>query len=169
MNHYMKFSLFGKKAAAFLLALCALVNLTNCTEKDDELGVEYGYVQFKLYKNETAPKNSNATRGTGSDEDIPELNLYPNEQSLDYLSEVSKVKVRMLRNGSVIEQTLALHAYNDDNAAYGMRSDKLQLLAGEYELVGYTLYDKLDKETYSCDYEELVTMEVISNIPVHWK
>ena len=163
MNHYMKFSLFGKKAAAFLLALCALVNLTNCTEKDDELGVEYGYVQFKLYKNETAPKNSNATRGTGSDEDIPELNLYPNEQSLDYLSEVSKVKVRMLRNGSVIEQTLALHAYNDDNAAYGMRSDKLQLLAGEYELVGYTLYDKLDKETYSCDYEELVTMEVIPN------
>lgn len=163
MNHYMNFSLFGKKAVVFLLAMCALVNLTNCTEKDDELSAEYGYVQFKLYKNATAPKSTNATRSETSDEDIPPLNLYSNEQSLEYLSEAGKVKVRMSRNGSVIEQTLTLHAYNDDNAAYGMRSDKLQLLSGKYELMGYTLYGKLDESIYSHDYAESLVIEIIPN------
>ena len=56
MNHYMKFSLLGKSTMAILLAMCVLVNFVSCTEREDDLGVEYGYVQFKLYKNDTAPK-----------------------------------------------------------------------------------------------------------------
>ena len=134
MNRYMKFSLFSKNVAALLFAVCTLVGFTGCAEQEDELTVEYGYVQFKLYKNDSAPKQATPTR---SDESV---------QSLDYLSDVRKVKVSLRRNSSIIEQTLVLHAYNDETAAYGMRSDKLRLLAGEYELMGYTLFDKLDNE-----------------------
>jgi cell division inhibitor SepF len=65
---------------------------------------------------------------------------------LDYLSDAHKVKVLMRRGTSSIEQTLVLHAYSAENAAYGLRSDKLQLLAGDYAVVGYTLYDNLDRE-----------------------
>jgi Leucine-rich repeat (LRR) protein len=107
---------------------CALVGITSCEETDEELGAEYGYVQFKLYKNDTAPQKS-ATRAT-----------------LDYLSDAHKVKVLMRRGTSSIEQTLVLHSYSAENAAYGLRSDKLQLLAGDYAVVGYTLYDNLDRE-----------------------
>ena len=159
MNHYMKFSLFGKSTMAILLAMCVLVNFVSCTEREDELGVEYGYVQFKLYKSDTGPKHLSTTRDASSDE----LNLFPGERSLEYLSDACKVEVRMVRNGSIIEQTLVLHAYNEENAAYGLRSDKLQLLSGEYELMGYTLYDKLDKDICSYDYDAPLKITIISN------
>jgi len=148
MNRYMKFSLFSKSVTALLLALCALVNLNSCTEKDDELVAEYGYVQFKLYKNDTAPKARSEAETTQKD-------------SLDYLSDVRKIKVRMLRNGAAIEQTLVLHSYSDENAAYGMRSDKLRLLAGEYNLIGYTLYNKLDEDVRSSDYDNPLKITII--------
>lgn len=116
------------RLVALALFLCALVGITSCTEKEEELGVEYGYVQFKLYKNDTAPQKSMS------------------RAALDYLSDAHKVKVLMQRGTSSIEQTLVLHSYNTENAAYGLRSDKLQLLAGEYTMRGYTLYDNLDRE-----------------------
>lgn len=139
----MNYSSFSKSVAAILFAICALTGFTACTEQDDELGVEYGYVQFKLYKNDAAPKQRSATRDA---------------QQLEYLSDVRKVAVRMQRNGSIIEQTLVLHSYSDEHAAYGMRSDKLRLLAGEYELLGYTLYDKLDRDVLSYDIPMTITI-----------
>ena len=108
----------------WVLVLCTWVGYTSCSEQDEELGVEYGYVQFKLYKNNTAPAQS-TTRAT----------------SLEYLYDAHKVKVSMVRDGLSIEQTLVLNSHNSDNAEYGLRSDKLQLLAGEYNVIGYTLYD----------------------------
>ena len=60
MKKHMKYSLFSKVLTA-VVAVCALA-ITSCTEKDEELVADYGYVQFKLYKNETAPMKS-ATRG----------------------------------------------------------------------------------------------------------
>ncbi|MBR5148579.1 MAG: DUF4458 domain-containing protein [Bacteroidaceae bacterium] len=110
-----------------------MASITSCTEHDDELSAAYGYVQFKLYKNDTAPAQAAATRAN----------------NLDFLHEAHKVKVIMQREGSTIEQTLVLNAYNNENAAYGLRSDKLQLLVGEYKVIGYTLFDKLDKELLS--------------------
>ena len=128
MKKHMKYSLFSKVLTA-VVAVCALA-ITSCTEKDEELVADYGYVQFKLYKNETAPKKS-ATRGG---EDLQ-------DETLEYLSDAHKLGVSLVRaNGSVVEQTLVLHSYSAENAAYGMRSDKLQLLAGEYKVVGYRLY-----------------------------
>ena len=119
--------------AIVALLLCAMASITSCTEHDDELGAAYGYVQFKLYKNDTAPAQAAATRAN----------------NLDFLHEAHKVKVIMQREGSTIEQTLVLNAYSNEHAAYGLRSDKLQLFVGEYKVIGYTLFDKLDKELLS--------------------
>ncbi len=116
------------RIASFALLLCVVAGFTSCAEEDDLQNVEYGYVQFKLYKNDTAPAKS-ATRAT-----------------LDFLSDAHKVKVYMQHGSSTIEQTLVLNSYNAENAEYGLRSDKLQLLAGDYRVVGYTLYDNLDEE-----------------------
>ena len=149
MNRYINYSLFSKNIAAFLLVICALVPLAGCTDEAEELGAEYGYVQFKLYKNDTAPKQLVATRN--------------GNKVLDYLSDVRKIEVRMQRNASVIKQTLVLHSYNDETSAYGMRSDKLKLLTGEYKLSGYTLYDKLDQVARSFDYDEPLEINVIPN------
>ena len=51
----------------------------------------------------------------------------------------------MTHNGTTVSQTLLLNAYNANNAEYGLRSDKLQLLVGTYKIVGYYLYDGLDE------------------------
>lgn len=127
----MRYSLFCKPFVALVVAVCAMVGFSGCTEKDDELDAAYGYVQFRLFKNDTAPKNS-ATRA---------------DEPLEYLSDACKVGVSLERtsDGSVIEQTLVLRSYDAENAAYGVRSDKLQLLAGEYAVIGYRLYGKVDQ------------------------
>ena len=147
MNRYINYSLFSKNIITVLFVICTLVSITGCTDMNEELGTEYGYVQFKLYKNDTAPKRLTATRNENT--------------TLEYLSDVRKVEVRMQRNGSTIKQTLVLHSYNDENAAYGMRSDKLRLLAGEYELEEYALYDTLDKKVSSFGYDEPLKINII--------
>lgn len=63
---------------------------------------------------------------------------------LESMSSAQKIKVVMTHNDAV-SQTLLLNAYNANNAEYGLRSDKLQLLAGTYKIVGYYLYDGLDE------------------------
>ena len=131
----MRYSVFGKTVVSLVVALCAMASFTGCTEKDEELNASYGYVQFRIYKNDTAPK---ATRADG--------------KKLDYLSDACKVGVSLKRpNGAVIDQTLVLRSYNTENAIYGMRSDKLQLLAGEYEVTSYRLYGKVDELLTSVD------------------
>ena len=135
MRKYMKYSLFCKTLATIVVAVCTLAGMTGCTEKDDELNAAYGYVQFKLYKDGAAPQGI-VSRAEGDE-------LY---EQLEYLSDACKVGVSLERpDGSVIEQTLVLHSYNAENASYGVRSDKLQLLAGEYRVTNYRVYDKLDK------------------------
>ena len=64
---------------------------------------------------------------------------------LESMSSAQKIKVVMTHNGTTVSQTLLLNAYNANNAEYGLRSDKLQLLAGTYKIVGYYLYDGLDE------------------------
>ncbi len=123
--------LLRSRAAILALVLCAL-SFVGCAETEDSLDADYGYVQFKLYKNETAPAMASTRAG-----------------NLDFLHEAHKVKVIMQREGSTIQQTLVLHSYSNENAAYGLRSDKLQLLVGDYRVIGYILYDKLDEELLS--------------------
>ncbi|WP_289288099.1 DUF4458 domain-containing protein, partial [uncultured Duncaniella sp.] len=100
-----------------------------CSDDKEELqGSQYGYVQFKLYKSASYAKGGTTRAG-----------------DLNKLGEAQKVEIEMLYNGASITQTLILNAYNESNAEYGMRSDKLQLLVGDYKVVGYKLLDKLDE------------------------
>ena len=120
----------------FVIGLLLMTTVfTGCSDDDDELQqTAFGYVQFKIYKSASAATKGAETRGT---------------DMLDKLDDAKKIKVVMLYNGNTIEQTLMLNSYNADNAEFGLRSDKLELLAGNYKLIGFYLYDKLDVQIYA--------------------
>ena len=106
------------------------VALVGCAEEENDQLVQYGYVQFKV---------GQATRSV---------------DRLESLAEAKKVKVLLQYDGRTIEQTLLLNAYNDETAEYGLRSEKLRLLAGKYSLIGFVLYNQLDQEIQQRDVEE---------------
>ncbi|MBR2318819.1 MAG: DUF4458 domain-containing protein [Bacteroidaceae bacterium] len=131
----------------FTLLIASLFGSIGCSEKDDFTNGQYGFVQFKLYKNVHEEKqNAVATRAV---------------DRLEYLSDAHKIKVFLKYDGNVITQTMVLNSYNKENAEYGLRSEKLSLLAGKYSFIGYTLYDKYDKELLSRDISDC-TIDVVS-------
>ena len=105
MNLHKLYSIFF---LPLIISLLTIVVATGCSDDDEALQSQYGYVQFKLYKSTSFDKGT-VTRSV-----------------TDKLESLSS-------------------AYNANNAEYGLRSDKLQLLAGTYKIIGYYLYDKLDK------------------------
>lgn len=122
-----------------VIIACMTMIVSGCSDDDNDVQQEqYGYVQFKLCK--SASYNDAASSRT-----VNELNL---------LSDAKKVEVVLLRNGTTIVQTLVLNSYNDENAEFGLRSDKLQLLVGEYLISGYRLYDSLDNLLLSGETED---------------
>ena len=134
MNKYISFfkTCF---APLFIFLLAMTMVFAGCSDDDDELQqTAFGYVQFKIYKSASAAIKGTETRGT---------------DMLDKLNDAKKIKVVMLYDGNTIEQTLMLNSYSAENAEFGLRSDKLDLLAGNYKLIGYYLYDKLDNEIYA--------------------
>ena len=82
---------------------------TGCSDDDEALQSQYGYVQFKLYKSTSFEKGT-TTRAA---------------DKLESMSSAQKIKVVMTHNGTTVSQTLLLNAYNANNAEYGLRSDKL--------------------------------------------
>ena len=116
----------------FLMSLTG-VALVGCSDEESGLQVQYGYLQFKV--------GQAATRAV---------------DRIDRLADAKKVKVILQYNGRTIEQTLMLNAYNEEAAEYGLRSDKLRLLAGKYSLIGYILYDKLDQEIQQRNVEDCI-------------
>lgn len=131
-----KFFLF---VALTLGGLC----FVGCSEDDgvDNRDHDYGYVQFKLYNEEAS------TRAI--------------EAPLESLAEAKKVKVSLLYNGTTIAQTLNLQTVEGDAAAYGLRTEKLKLLTGEYEVLTFTLYDVEDTEIYHGSPAEERTISVV--------
>lgn len=122
--------LYSRFFLPLIVSLLTMVATTGCSDDDEVLQSQYGYVQFKLYKSASFEKGT-VTRGV--------------TDKLESLSSAQKIMVVMAHNGTTVSQTLPLNAYNANNAEYGLRSDKLQLLAGTYKIIGYYLYDKLDK------------------------
>lgn len=109
--------------------------MAGCSDDGDELRQsQYGYVQFKLYKEASYGETEH-----GAQPDAV------SRADMDKLADAQKIEVEMLYEGTSITQTLVLNAYNENNAEYGLRSDKLQLVTGEYSIVGYRLLDKLDE------------------------
>lgn len=119
-----------KKILTAILAFVALAAIS-CTkqEKVPDYDQGYGYVQFKLYK-----ESSYGTKAIQS--------------QLDYLSEAHKLKVTMIFNDETLTQTLVLQETSKDAAEFGLRSEKLKLYQGDYQIVNFTLYDAVDQELY---------------------
>ena len=108
-----------------LFCVLAAVSLWGCSAamEPDWQDRTYGYVQFKVYK--TATKSR-----------------------LEYLADVTKVKVTLRYEGNLISQTLVMTASDDAAAEYGLRSGKLKLLAGRYDVLTFSLLDKMDEVIY---------------------
>lgn len=73
-----------------IIGLLTMVVVTGCSDDDDELQTQYGYVQFKVYKS-TSYKEGTTTRGT---------------DKLDSLFMAQKIMVVMNYNGTTVSQTL---------------------------------------------------------------
>ena len=109
------------------LILAASLAFVACEQSDGEsLVAEYGYVQFKVVKQSASTNSSRAT--------------------LNSLADAHKLTVVMQHEGSTITQTLPLSSYNQTAAEWGVRSEKLRLLVGDYDVIGYYLYDNMDEE-----------------------
>ena len=118
-----------KYTILFALSLLAFGSCTAIQEPDYR-ETDYGYVQFKLYKS----ASYDATKAVVS--------------RLDYLNDVTKIKVTLKYDENLISQTLVMNSFNEENAEFGLRSDKLKLLSGNYQILTFSLYDKLDEVLY---------------------
>ena len=110
--------------SALLIFSCAKVEEPDYSEKN------YGYVQFKLYKAASYTK-------AVAEEDV-----------LQYLSDATKIRVELSDGDRTISQTLVLNSSDAESAEFGLRSDKMKLLAGKYRIFSFTLYGKLDEQIY---------------------
>lgn len=126
------------------LALVAL-GLVGCSEDQhiDNREPDYGYVQFRLFK-AASYEGSRAIKPT-----------------LDYLAEAHKVKVTLAYGQTTLAQTLNLATADTQSAEFGLRSDKMKLLTGEYQVVTFSLYDATDELIYNGAPAEECVIEVV--------
>lgn len=127
--------------APLIVCLLAMTVVTGCSDDDEPLQSTYGYVQFKLLKSASIDKGTRTV--TEDQDDQAKLD------KLDKLKDAEKVKIVMQYNGSTITQTLQLSSYNAENAEFGLRSEKLKLLAGTYTIIGYYVYDRENTNLYA--------------------
>lgn len=99
-------------------------------QEPDYRETEYGHVQFKLYK----AASYDQTKAVVS--------------KLDYLNDATKIKVTLKYEDNLISQTLVLNSSDPESAEFGLRSDKLKLLSGTYQILTFSLYDKMDELLY---------------------
>ena len=132
-----------------LIILSAVILALGCAKSEpDYRNDDYGFAQFKLYKH--ASYGTRAVKPT-----------------LDYLAEACKVKVTLGYGETTLAQTLTLYSV-EGSAEEGLRSDKLQLLTGEYRLVAFSLYDTADELIYAGTPEIESTFTVVSGgLTVH--
>ncbi len=116
--------------------MMASVFVVGCSKDEgiDNRERDYGYAQFKLYKEAsyTPAEDVRAVQGT-----------------LDYLADAHKVKVTLIYDGVTISQTLTLSAADASAAEWGLRSDKIKLMVGSYRLISFSLYDAEDELLYN--------------------
>ena len=121
-----------------LLFGCANLQEPEYTEKD------YGYVQFRLYKSASYTK-------AGEEQEQKKM--------LAYLSDATKIRVTISNGNLTIHQSLVLNSSNPEVAEFGLRSDKMKLLAGNYRVVSYILYGKMDENIYESSPADSPLME----------
>ena len=131
---------FYRFAIIALFVGLAAVFAGGCSDDDgiDNRDLDYGYVQFRLYK-EASYDNVQKASASGT-RVVTQLN---------YLSDACKVRVVLGYGPQTIVQTLTLMNIDPEMAEYGIRSEKLKLLTGDYEIVTFTLYDVNDDPLYN--------------------
>ena len=129
----------------FFVAALTLI-LFSCTnlEEPDYREHDYGYVQFKLYKEASY---------------VPVKAGGQQEKTISNLSDATKIRVELFDGLRTLIQTLVLNSYNEENAEFGLRSDKIKLLAGKYEVISFTLFGKLDEKIYEASPESSPMMQ----------
>lgn len=148
------FRILAHTAWTLMVAL-AVVGCSNDGQIDNR-DMEYGYVQFKLYK---AASYEQAEAAMGS---------RAVQLPLDYLADAAKIQVVLTYGETTIKQTLSLHAADDSLAEYGLRSDKLKLQAGQYRVLTYQLYNLNDEVIYLGTIEQPSQLEVVAGgLSVH--
>lgn len=115
-----------RKSIIFLLSLLCATLVIGCEKRAESLDAEYGHVQFRLLKEAQMESSSRSS------------------EELEWLSDATKITVVMQCEGSTISQTLPLTSYDKQSAEWGLQSEKLRLMVGSYEVIGYYLYDSLD-------------------------
>ncbi len=129
----------------WLLIAVAIATAVGCSNDDtiDNRDRGFGYVQFKLYKEASYEASSRSTN-----------------DKLAMLAEACKIKVTLLYNNTTITQAMVLNSSNAETAEFGLRSDKLKLVVGEYRLQGFYLYDKLDKLVYTAQPDQTTMITI---------
>ena len=123
--------------SAFLFMGCRSEDL------DGSLG-GYGYVQFHLYK--TASYTKSETKN-----------------QLEFLSDAAKVKVTLRTSSNdVINPTVTVEAPDKTMAEFGMQTDKILLLAGEYQLTSYQVLNALDEPVFTAYPDQPITINIVS-------
>lgn len=112
------------KIGILILSALLMGTLWSCKSNEDVLPEDqgYGYLQIQLGKE--------LTRSITSGE------------PLEYLAKARKLKVTLVRDNRTISQTLNLLSSSsfEEAAEYGLKTEKLQIMAGEYKLTGYQIY-----------------------------
>lgn len=143
-------SIISKTTSQFIsfifIGLLSLVSVS-CSDDKDVFQGGNGYVQFKLYKSASYEKSETSRAG---------------DNRVDYLNEAKKVKILLTSEDFSFSQTLSLNAYNDENAEYGLRSEKLELIPGEYTVSGFYLYGKTEEQIFAGIPSEKTTFTIVS-------
>ncbi len=127
-----------------ILLICLAV-FAGCTEDTNDLVLkaDKGMLQFKLYKKTEV--------------------LTTKSSSINYLADAKKIKVVLLdEQNNTVMQTLPLESINEEDAEYGLTSDKLELLEGTYTFIGYFLYDVKEEEILSGEPNEPESIKVVA-------
>ncbi len=124
-----------------------LLFIVGCTDESYNLEGGSGYVQFKIYK-ETSYGEQRVSRA--------------GINQLDFLNDAKKIKILLSNDQFNFSQTLNLNSYNEENAEFGLRSDKLELQPGEYTIDGYYLYGKTENQLFAGQPSEKTIFKVES-------
>ena len=131
----------------YLIILFISVMLYSCTDENQISQNSSGYVQFKIYKDASYGEQTASRAGANQ---------------LDFLNDAKKIKVLLKNEQFNFSQTLNLNSYNEENAEYGLRSDKLELQPGEYTIESYYLYGKTENQLYVGQPAEETTFNITS-------
>lgn len=118
-----------------IFRLCLAVVLaaamgTGCVQEMDQ-EQNYGFVQFRLYKSGSFP-------GVKASEGV-----------LDSLYEASKIKIQLRGEEGILTPTVSVMDMDASLAEFGIQSEKILLVKGNYTVMNYTVYDRLDRQIYS--------------------